>query len=540
MRIHTFFTVLSTTVLTAALTAASPLTIFKERADDPVATLTGAGPDGGDVQVSGVNHPTFQQDYWGGIPYAKPPTGDLRFSPPQTYAYESTTFTAQASSPACMQDSDLTMSEDCLYLNVYTPSGSSGSDASLPVMVWVFGGGFQTGDAGWFNASRNLQYGVDSGKPFVFVALQYRLGAFGWGTGSGYAENQATNLGLKDIKQCLSWVQSNIAAFGGDPSKIMESGAPSGTPLGPAGSTWEDAYQFFLDNVGCKSPSDGSTEWACLKALSADELLDGQKATKSQTQWVDSRLYGPSIDGDVIPDSPHTLISDGKVANIPFIQGNNKDEGTSFAPTTLDGPESGRNLIRLIEPVPPSNATLDSLLDLYPADPTVGSPYDTGNDTFGLQPAYKRFASIVGDLKFQAPRRHFLREANKHGNTATWTYQFEQSTPGSAAQRGVWHASEIPYVYGLARPGTGQSAEYTDVDGALSDAMMEYWINFAHYSDPNGPSGATSNFTSWPAHDISANTNILRLKGDDIEVFKDDFREEGMQFMQDNAGEFNM
>ncbi|ODN73925.1 hypothetical protein L202_07432 [Cryptococcus amylolentus CBS 6039] len=431
-----------------------------------------------------------------------------------------------------------------------------------------FGGGFQTGDAGWFNASRDLQYGVDSGKPFIFVALQYRLGAFGWGTGSGYAENQATNLGLKDIKQGLSWVQSNIAAFGGDPSKvtlfgesagamavsllfldpettlfqkaIMESGAPSGTPLGPAGSTWEDAYQFFLDNVGCKSPSDGSTEWACLKALSADQLLNGQKATKNQTQWVDSRLYGPSIDGDVIPDSPHTLISNGKVANIPFIQGNNKDEGTSFAPTTLDGPESGRNLIRLIEPVPPSNATLDSLLDLYPADPTVGSPYDTGNDTFGLQPAYKRFASIVGDLKFQAPRRHFLREANKHGNTATWTYQFEQSTPGSAAQRGVWHASEIPYVYGLARPGTGQSADYTDVDGALSDAMMEYWINFAHYSDPNGLPGTTSNFTSWPAHDISANTNILRLKGDDIQVFKDDFREEGMQFMQDNAGEFNM
>ncbi|ODO00236.1 hypothetical protein I350_06864 [Cryptococcus amylolentus CBS 6273] len=523
MRIHTLFTLLSTTVLTAALTAASPLTILKERADDPVATLTGAGPDGGDDQ---------------------------------TYTYESINFTAQASSSACMQDYDLTMSEDCLYLNVYTPSGSSGSDASLPVMVWVFGGGFQTGDAGWFNASRNLQYGVDSGKPFIFVALQYRLGAFGWGTGSGYAENQATNLGLKDIKQGLSWVQSNIAAFGGDPSKvtlfgesagamatftqIMESGAPSGTPLGPAGSTWEDAYQFFLDNVGCKSPSDGSTEWACLKALSADQLLNGQKATKNQTQWVDSRLYGPSIDGDVIPDSPHTLISNGKIANIPFIQGNNKDEGTSFAPTTLDGPESGRNLIRLIEPVPPSNATLDSLLDLYPADPTVGSPYDTGNDTFGLQPAYKRFASIVGDLKFQAPRRHFLREANKHGNTATWTYQFEQSTPGSAAQRGVWHASEIPYVYGLARPGTGQSADYTDVDGALSDAMMEYWINFAHYSDPNGLPGTTSNFTSWPAHDISANTNILRLKGDDIQVFKDDFREEGMQFMQDNAGEFNM
>ncbi|WVQ79888.1 hypothetical protein IAT38_001988 [Cryptococcus sp. DSM 104549] len=541
----------------ASETTAASASSSTVAAEAPVVTIA---PGGGDeVKITGIGYPDFKQDVFLGVPFAKPPVNELRFAPPECAVYNSS-ITAQKQPPACMQDPtntvaigpDASISEDCLYHNVYAPQGASQAPGSLPVMVWVYGGAFTSGSAAIFNATALMGYGLQTKRPFVFVALNYRLGAFGWGYGSGFAENGAANLGLKDIKKGLEWVQENIGVFGGDKdqvtvfgesagaisisllyldpeislfrSAIMESGAQSTSPLGPTDTTWDDAYKYLLIQAGC----DG---FQCLKGLSAEKLLDAQMGVKNNTAFKAGFVFGPSIDGELIPDSPFGLLLDGKFAKIPFITGNNKDEGTLFTPTTVNSTLYGLGLIDLMEPVDPSNDTLKQVVALYPDDPSLGSPFDTGNNTFGLSSAWKQTAAILGDANFQATRRNFLRQVNQHGMNQTWTYQFEQITPGAEGYLGSYHSSEIPYVYGSAGPGNG---ECTEEDAELSQKMMDYWLNFAYYTDPNG-----ANATEWPAHNIAQNKNILRLLAGQIEVFQDDYREEQMAFFLDNPKEFN-
>ncbi|KIR31783.1 hypothetical protein I352_05778 [Cryptococcus deuterogattii MMRL2647] len=259
-------------------------------------------------------------------------------------------------------------------------------------------------------------------------------------------------------------------------------------------------------------------------------------------------LRSPTIDGDLITDSPHTLLSQGQFANKPFITGNNKDEGTRFVPIWINGTSFGLDLINLAEPVDPSNETLAQLIIMYPDDPSLGSPFDTGNETFGLDPSFKQFAAINGDGQFQSPRRHFLQQANKYGNNHTWTYQFEQLTPGAPKYLGSYHGSEIIYVFGGVKSdfatSAGSNARYSEADQKLSETMMTYWIKFAHHHNPNGngdigPTGS-ANATYWPSYeDNFDNRNMLRLKSDNITVFRDDYREKGMQFFLDHPKEFN-
>ncbi|WWD21657.1 hypothetical protein CI109_106143 [Kwoniella shandongensis] len=570
----------------------------------PVVTLYPDTSNGLPIEVAGVSAPQFGQDWYLGIPFAQPPVGDLRFAPPQSYTYNFSV-TAQKQPPACLQDPSGTsdaasQSEDCLYLNVFAPQGANASTAYLPVMVWVYGGSFTSGSASLYNATFLEAYAAQTGKPFIFVAVNYRLGAFGWGYGSGFAENGAANLGLRDIRKGLEWVQENIWAFGGNPdqvtvfgesagaiaisllyldpninlfkSAIMESGAQSTFPLGPTGSTWDDAYQYLLKATNCSTAgnataaaaantstsanttapvsnstsvasNNASTPWQCLKNLPAQALLKGQLTVKSNLLFA-GFVYGPSIDGDVIPDSPHTLLSQGKFARIPFISGNNKDEGTSFVPQFVNSTAAALAVVNLFEPRDPSNETLAQLFALYPPVASAGSPFDTGNNTFGLSAAWKQATAIVGDATFQANRRYFIRQANQYGFDQTWTYQFEQLTPGQPPIKGVYHASEIPYVYGAARPSIGFpgfSTNYTQADASLSNTMMDYWLNFAYYTNPNG-NGATgsSNATYWPNHDTNQNNkNMLRLLANNVTVFQDDYREEQMQFLLNNPEQFN-
>ncbi|KIR80323.1 hypothetical protein I306_02664 [Cryptococcus gattii EJB2] len=262
-----------------------------------------------------------------------------------------------------------------------------------------------------------------------------------------------------------------------------------------------------------------------------------------------SYVKGPTIDGDLITDSPHTLLSQGQFANKPFITGNNKDEGTGFIPTSINGTLYGLNIIDLAEPIDPSNETLAELIALYPNDPSLGSPFGTGNETFGLDSSFKQFAALYGDGQFQSLRRYFLQQANQYGNSQTWTYQFEQLTPGAPGYLGSYHGSEVIYVFGAANPKlaatAGSEANYTEADQQLSQTMMNYWINFAYYHNPNGNGDSSNttggaNTTYWPTHDVTANNkNILRLKSDNITVFQDDYREQQMNFFLDHPKEFN-
>ncbi|KIR26114.1 carboxylesterase [Cryptococcus deuterogattii LA55] len=547
----------------------------------PAVTIYPDTSSGQPVEIIGTRVASAGQDVYLGIPFARPPIDGLRFTPPESYTYNSSTFQATTAPPACMQDNssnNQTISEDCLYLNVYSPAGSNATNNWLPVMVWVYGGSFTSGSINTYPGTAILAYAEQTERPFIFVAINYRLGVFGWGTGSGFAENNAANLGLRDIMKGLSWVQENIWAFGGNPDQvtvfgesagaisisllflnqsttlfsaaIMESGAQSTAPIGPTNTTWEDAYNALLATTNCTSPSDGNaTQFQCLKELPANELLQGQLAVRNQTEFAAGFIYAPTIDGDLITDSPHTLLSQGQFANKPFITGNNKDEGTRFIPTSINSTLYGLKIIDLAEPIDPSNETLAQLISLYPDNPSLGSPFGTGNETFGLDPSFKQFAALYGDGQFQSLRRYFLQQANQYGNTQTWTYQFEQLTPGAPGYLGSYHGSEVIYVFGAANPNlaatAGSNANYTEADQQLSQTMMNYWINFAYYHNPNGDgvsnnTTGSANTTYWPSHDVTANNkNMLRLKSDNITVFQDDYREQQMDFFLDHAKEFN-
>ncbi|WVF69597.1 hypothetical protein IAT40_004375 [Kwoniella sp. CBS 6097] len=535
-----------------------------------------------DIVITGLYDENFHQDLYLGIPYAQPPTGPLRFRPPQNISYDQN-FNAQAHPPACLQAPNTTSigyhgsSEDCLYLNVFTPHRSKRAQHKLlPVVVYVHGGSFIQGTASIYNGSWLVQHSQKMEESIIYVAINFRLGIFGWGYGCGFAENGAANLGLRDTRQALKWVQQNIRAFGGHPSKvtvlggssgsvgisllyldstidtfrsaIMSSGSQSTAPTGATATTWEDSYQYLLNITSCISPEQTENSFECLRILPPGDLLAAQSALQADPRWAASFIFAPSIDGDLIPASPRSLLEAGRYARIPFIAGNVKDEGTEFIPPSITA-SSVYQVIAAIEPIDPSPEIVAQVAEAYPDVPALGSPYGTGNKTFGLDSAFKQASSIFGDLVFQTPRRYFIRQANSDGLVDTWTYQFEQISPDRPAYIGVSHATDVPYFFGEARPGVGsehyQQFNYTDEDWALSDRMMDYWINFIHHTNPNGTSHHHhhhhhANLPEWPRyHSRSKRHNMLRLKAEDIEVIQDTYREEAMEVFSSNPQQFN-
>ncbi|OCF30387.1 hypothetical protein I316_07955 [Kwoniella heveanensis BCC8398] len=334
----------------------------------------------------------------------------------------------------------------------------------------------------------------------------------------------------------------------------MSSGSQSTAPIGPTATTWEDAYQYLLNITSCVSPEETEDSFECLRGLPPDQLLQAQFALQASPIWSASFIFAPSIDGELIPDSPHALLEAGRFAKIPFITGNVKDEGTGFIPTDIIG-DSVLLVLAAIEPIDPNQAALAQVVQQYPNIPALGSPYGTGHETFGLDPAFKQASSLFGDVAFQAPRRNFIRQANAHGLADIWTYSFEQISPDRPAYLGVSHATDVPYFFGEARPGVGsehyQQYNYTEGDRVLSNEMMSYWINFIHYTDPNGRSDTPDHSTThsdhhhrpklpeWPQYNSPAQHNMLKLNTRAIEVIQDTYREDGMNVFIANPQQFN-
>ncbi|RSH92324.1 hypothetical protein EHS25_008739 [Saitozyma podzolica] len=559
------------------LALASPL-FPRQNATSSNSTSPGSPSGSGSPSVTIIPE---GRDVYTGIPFAAPPVGDLRFTAPQAPTWNTTSFSATKPPPACLQNPNGTLagsygiSEDCLYLNVYTPAGANASTAYLPVMVWVYGGGFTSGSSSYYNATFLMLEGISTGRPFIFVSLNYRLGIFGWGSGAEIAQNNAANLGLRDVTKGLQWVQENIWAFGGNPSEasgvtvfgqsagaisisllylqpnlnlfsraIMESGAQSVSPIGPTATTWQTAYNAVVSAANCSvtntTAAGNQSTFDCLKALPAQQLLAAQLKVQGMLQFA-GFIFGksPSIDGDLIPDSPHTLLANGQFAQKPYISGNVKDEGTTFVPTAVSSEAQLGLFVNVLEPIAPDNATLAQLLQLYPNDPTVGSPFGTGNETFGLSPVFKQAAAIVGDGTFQSSRRWFLQStASNFPDLATWSYFWNVSGPGTPAYEGVPHASEVLYVFGAPQaPGYGN---YTASDKVLSSAIGNYWINFAVYGDPS-PANSPVNLTSWPQYGYSSGSkNLLDFSTGNISVITDDYREQQIAFFSSNPTQFNL
>ncbi|KAL1727188.1 Alpha/Beta hydrolase protein [Schizophyllum commune] len=429
--------------------------------------------------------------------------GELRLRPPVLKtSLPDGEHDARTSGPACLQSPAHIngTSEDCLTLDVYRPSGLF---EPVPVMLWIYGGGFYIGGALQYNATLLVEQSIARGTPVVVVAVNYRLGPLGFPQGKEAEEDGVLNLGLLDVKVALEWVQANIGTFGGDRNK--------------GATVNEAAWQSFVKGIPeCASTAGSGASLACLRSLNDSNSLLANINPFDDAYGEQLYPFAPVIDGPggVVPDMPSTLYAKGEFAKIPTISGNVLDEGTFFIPElnasfTTDYISDYLCANFTLPPDDPADvrSALDEFIAMYPDDPSEGCPYNSGNDTFGLDPGYKRLTSIIGDAYFHALRRKW----------------------GQIASASVTHSSNVLYQFGTE---TAASPE----DAALATSIMDYWMSFATSLDPND--GLGSQRPIWPAYSVE-NEVLLQLKADNITTILDVFRTEQIAFVMDNPAVFH-
>ncbi|KAJ7291433.1 esterase 1 [Mycena rebaudengoi] len=494
-------------------------------------------------------------EFFGGIPFAEPPIGDLRFkSAVLKPAPPTAQFDASNYGKSCLQPGVApgTSSEDCLTINIFRPAGLL-ANASLPVMFWTYGGGFTSGGAGQYNASVLVAQSISRGTPIIYVSFNYRLGPLGFPQGSEVFQRGVLNLALHDQLTCLEWIQLNIGAFGGDNSKVVLFGQSAGSIMtsilfltdisrlaraaifqsGSAATSslftsdrGEADWQNFVGGVAaCNAPRNNNSDtFDWLRSVESTDILCGWANASANTQvqfpWT------PILDGPngLIPRLPSEIWETGNFSHLPFIAGTNLDEGTIFTPNTPLNIDDF--IIANFSPASTSMSDLQTaaqgILQRYPNDPNVGSPFNTGNQTFGRDPQYKRAAAIEGDISFQSQRRLWARSAAAAAGVKVFCYLFTQ--PQAVPYLGVYHGSEIRYVYGsgLGDPGVPAS------DANLSKMMIDYWLSFATFLDPNDGRGQPRPL--WNAF-TTENQVLMQLDGENTTMIQDTYRNEVIEYL---------
>ncbi|KAH9060193.1 carotenoid ester lipase precursor [Lactarius vividus] len=479
-----------------------------------------------------------------GIPFAKPPlaftdrVGKLRFHLPQAPDPYVGTHNATAYGLSCPQQAttlalpnglpqqtldllsgllgtgatilEVPDGEDCLTLNVIAPSNAE-PGSELPVVVWIYGGAFETGSSLLYDGSIIVNRSIALQQPVVYVSFNYRLSAFGFLASQEVKDAKVGNLGLWDQRLALRWIQKYIHVFGGDPSKVTVWGQSAGSismslqMLANGGdneglfraaflqSGWPRAtgdithgqryYDFLVERTGCTSSHD---TLACLRTAPYESLKAAMNSTPSAFSYQSLALaWKPLVDGVFLVGDPQKLVQQGKVARIPFVAGECDDEGTLFSLSQTNVTTEAELRDYLSEFFLPNvtDAKMDRLLRLYPQDVTQGSPYDTGTQN-AFTPEFKHIASLLGDLEFQAPRRFLLN--NVSGKQHTWSYLSKRLK--SLPILGSLHGSD------LLLPG---------VD------LTDYLIHFATNLDPNDR-GLNP---QWPRYTISSPQLLTLLDG---------------------------
>jgi para-nitrobenzyl esterase len=453
-----------------------------------------------------------------GLPYAAPPVGDLRWRSPQPVGPWQGEREATQVGPRCTQTSRLgnidpqnpRMSEDCLYLNVWTPAKSA--DEKLPVMVWIYGGSFNVGSGSepWYNGANLARKGV------IVVTLNYRVDVFGFLAHpelTAESEHHASgNYGLQDQAAALGWVKRNIAAFGGDPARVTIFGESAGSlsvsalmasPLGrglfacavgeSGAMLYPDKSPFALPSLDKAEQSGmkvaallGAHSIAELRAKPASDVLDA--VAKNARSLIASRL--PIVDGYVLPENVVALFSSGRQNNVPLLAGSNADEGTLFAGRVpAPTPEKYTEAVQKF-----FGNQADAVLKIYP---------DTTPDQTKAS-----FAQLLGDELISYPTWLWDELQARTGKAPVYRYSFELRPPAPdtsltpLAAAGVFHTAEILYVFDNLQV---RDWNWRPEDRRMAELLSTYWTNFAKNGDPNGPG-----LPQWPAF-AGANGSVIRL-----------------------------
>jgi para-nitrobenzyl esterase len=514
-------------LLLTALAAGTPAA---DRVKVAAGTLEGAGTSGNGVRA------------FKGVPFAQPPTGDLRWKEPQPPKSWAGVRAALKFGPRCMQApvfGDMNfrseaMSEDCLYLNVWTPAKSVGE--RLPVLVYFYGGGFVAGSAD------EPRYDGESmaAKGIVAVTVNYRLGVFGFLAHPELTKESphraSGNYALLDQAAALRWVRENIDAFGGDPKRVTIAGESAGSvsvsaqmasplskdliagAIGESGSimgTLSAAPLAQAEAAGVRFASEvGATSLAALRALDTRKIFEA--ATRGGFASVGR--FPLTIDGYFFPEDPGAIFAAGRQAHVPLLVGWNSEEMTGAA------------LLRGKEPTPENYAAAvreqlgdraEEALKLYHAstrEEVMQAATDLAGDRFigystwkwsdvqartGGRPVYRYL--------YARPRPSMRAEMGNATAGLAGGVVRGQTGPPPPPARGAVHSAEIEYALGNLSTNTVYA--WTPDDHKVSNLMQEYFANFVKRGDPNGPG-----LPAWPTISGAAGADAARFLRIDVET----------------------
>ncbi|XP_017279527.1 acetylcholinesterase [Kryptolebias marmoratus] len=477
-----------------------------------------------------------------GIPYGKPPLEKLRFQAPEPVQRWEGVKEATEFPNSCYQVPDSTfpgfkgeemwnhntpLSEDCLYLNVWSPVFNKTQSQLAPVLVWIYGGGFSAG-----TSSLDVYHGhfLSKSEGVIVVSMNYRVGAFGFLSLPDNKKIQG-NAGLLDQRLALQWVASNIAAFGGDPTKVTLFGESagsgsvgfhilspgsqslfqkavmqSGSPNAPWGtfdqSEARDRSLRLAELLGCPTSHPTRVE-ACLQQADPQEIALKQYKLVSQASILDFPFL-PVVDGNFLPARVEVLLSSSNLPKKELMLGINKDEGTYLLVYGMPGFNlTGESLIsrdEFLEGVPltmtsESTVTREAAIFQY-TDWTDVKNRTKNRDSLG---------SLVGDQLFVCPALEFaLGYSQGGGKTFLYLFDHRSSVNPWPEWMGVMHGFEIEFVFGMP---LNTSLGYTKNEVNMTKKFMKHWANFARNGNPEIDGAAWPVFTSEQQEYITLNYN---------------------------------
>ena len=465
-----------------------------------------------------------------GIPFGQPPVGDLRWREPQPVKNWSGVRKADQFGPRCMQRTSPGadywfrsngMSEDCLYLNVWTPAKSD--KEKLPVLVYIFGGGFQNGDG----SEPRYDGGNMARKGMVAVSINYRTNIFGFFVHPELTRESphhaAGNYGLLDQVAALQWVRKNIAAFGGDPGRVTVAGESAGSisvsalmasplsrglmaaAIGESGAMISSLPPQRLADAeqnGVKFGAAASANTlAALRAMTAEQIQDA--VTK-----VQGFRFGTALDGYFLPKPLAAIFEAGEQAKIPLLAGSNTQEQS--ARSVLGGgdptPETLANAIRRFY-----GDKADGILKAYAATTTdevyeaathLASARFISHSTWKwTELQMKTGGKPVYRYLYARPRPAYLGMPDQPAPAAAAS---GQGRGGNAGPRGASHSAEIQYAMGNLALDKRYSWEPADYE--VSKVMQAYFVNFIKTGNPNGPG-----LSEWPSYRADSNYQRMRI-----------------------------
>ncbi len=432
-----------------------------------------------------------------GIPFAKPPVGELRWKAPQPVEPWEGVKVADKFAKGPIQGSEKPedFSEDCLYLNVWTPAKSA--EDNLPVMVWIYGGGFSFGSTS--DPSHDGELLAKNGV--VVVSIAYRVGNLGFlahpELSAEDPNHVSGNYGILDQIAGLKWVKNNISKFGGNPNKVTIFGESAGgisvsilcaSPLAKglfcgaisqSGGSFGPARQTTYPGENMKTLAMAEADGQQIaEKLGANSLAELRAMDASKFAGSDMSGFGawPIVDGYVIKDDQYKLYEKGDFNDVDILVGYNSDEGASFG--FGDTPETHVQNVTTRY-----GKFADTLLKVYPQEEGVLN---------------KTARDLMRDAAFGWQTWAWCCLQSRIGKSNVYLYYFDQHPADSD---GSWHGQDVNFVF--------QHISQPEVDAQLSKAMGIYWTNFAKFGNPNGEN---SQLPEWPKF-TEQNPKVMHLTG---------------------------